>query len=320
LAIEYKLINLWWIMDPRIKLLAASSAAASIMMPSVFEKDIKARVASMFAPRVAQALVYPEDYKRLHSINTNIYVWGEGFQVDPTQDYSNFTPKKIQQFKSKDKPNPVDIAFGWYHEAYIDSKGNLYVAAKAKVPSIEVEGVPNGDRPDLHLVDTLPRGAKVKQSSFTQNRFFVLTQSGQVFVYKIREHFPKREDLNLMGLKAQPKITGELMVDEQAIQVKDLPPIKQLATGLDHVTFLTTNGEVYAMGDDTFGQCGGGGEGRSMTAPFFEARHRRPVRVEIPIDQKTKKQPKIKKVVSGFRHNLAISECGKVYGWGYNNQ
>lgn len=103
------------------------------------------------APRpLAHALIpSAEDFTRLHSINTNVYVWGEGFQVDPTQDYSNFTPKKIQQFKGKDKPNVVDMAFGWYHEAYIDSEGRLWVAAKAKITSIEVEGVRDGDRPDL---------------------------------------------------------------------------------------------------------------------------------------------------------------------------
>ena len=87
-----------------------------------------------------------EDKPFLQKINTNVYIWGEGFQVDPTQDYSNFTPKKIQQFKGKEKPNMVDVAFGWYHEAFIDSKGKLFVCAKAKLPSIEVEGLRDGDR------------------------------------------------------------------------------------------------------------------------------------------------------------------------------
>ena len=44
---------------------------------------------------MAQALVREEDKERLKSINTNVYIWGEGFQVDPSQVYSNFTPKKI---------------------------------------------------------------------------------------------------------------------------------------------------------------------------------------------------------------------------------
>jgi len=54
------------------------------------------------------------------------------------------------------------MAFGWYHEAYIDQKGQLYVCAKAKVSSIEVIGHKDGDRPDLHHVTTLPKGTQVK--------------------------------------------------------------------------------------------------------------------------------------------------------------
>jgi alpha-tubulin suppressor-like RCC1 family protein len=29
---------------------------------------------------------------------------------------------------------------------------------------------------------------------------------------------------------------------------------------------------------------------------------------------------KVKKVICGFRHSMAITENGKLYGWGYNNQ
>lgn len=47
-------------------------------------------------------------------------MWGEGFQVDSSQEYSNFTPKKIKAFVGPDQPDIVDMAFGWYHEAYID--------------------------------------------------------------------------------------------------------------------------------------------------------------------------------------------------------
>jgi len=67
------------------------------------------------------------------------------------------------------------------------------------------------------------------------------------------------------------------LTNEQPILIKDLKDVKQLSTGLDHILVLDKGGRVWAMGDDTFGQCGTGGEGRSSTAPFFEARHRRPM-------------------------------------------
>jgi alpha-tubulin suppressor-like RCC1 family protein len=46
-------------------------------------------------------------------------------------------------------------------------------------------------------------------------------------------------------------------------------------------------------------------------APFMETRVGKPVKVFI--------REKIKKVVCGFRHSLAITECGKLYGWGFNS-
>ena len=59
------------------------------------------------------------------------------------------------------------------------------------------------------------------------------------------------------------------MIQDTPPKIKDLSNIKQIACGIDHVLFLNKKGEVYSMGDDTFGQCGTGGEGRALQAPFF---------------------------------------------------
>jgi len=84
-----------------------------------------------------------------------------------------------------------------------------------------------------------------------------------------------------------------------------------VATGVDHIIILDKKGQVWAMGDDTFGQCAQGAENRQKVAPFFESRHRTPQSVPI--------KEKIVKVVSGNRHCLAISETGNLYGWGFNS-
>jgi len=81
---------------------------------------------------------------------------------------------------------------------------------------------------------------------------------------------------------------------------------------------LTKEGKLLAMGEDTFGQCGVGrevnGEARMMVAPFDETRHRKPVGVLLPNDVK------VKKIVAGSRHSLAITEDGRVFAWGYNSK
>lgn len=124
--------------------------------------------------------------KRLQQMNTNVYVWGEGQQVDIAQDYSNYSPKNLKSFKGKANPNVIDVAFGWYHEAYIDHLGRLWVCKKPKLTSVKVEEIDEKDREGLiELSEKIPGKPKVKQAAFTRQRLFVLTEKGQVYVFKI---------------------------------------------------------------------------------------------------------------------------------------
>lgn len=156
-------------------------------------------------------------------MHTNVYVWGEGFQVDSSQEYSNFTPKKIKPFLGQDTPDIVDVAFGWYHEAYIDKQGKLYVCAKAKMSSIKIKEVEDGIREPLTQIKSLPRGSKVRQVSFTRSRMFVMTDDGKLYVFIVEEIAASREEL--MFSKVKPEFTGELMIDNP-IHVKEVPKLK----------------------------------------------------------------------------------------------
>ncbi len=82
--------------------------------------------------------------------------------MDSTQEFSNFTPKKIRDFQGANKPDIVDMAFGWYHEAYIDKYGRLFVCAKAKMSSIKIKEIKDGAREPLTEVTTLPLKTKVR--------------------------------------------------------------------------------------------------------------------------------------------------------------
>jgi alpha-tubulin suppressor-like RCC1 family protein len=210
---------------------------------------------------------------------TNVYVWGEGQQVDIQQDYSNYSPKNLTPFRGKARPNVIDIAFGWYHEAYLDSAGRLYVCPKPKLPSIKVEEIDDKSREGLvEVSQRIPGKPKIRQASFTRQRMFVLTEKGQVYVFKIvekRSQEPKDLFDHIKNGASTP--TAEIEFDSPML-VKDLPSeVKMIACGSDHFLAMTADGKVFAMGDDTFGQCGQTSEGRSSTAPFFEKRFGKPV-------------------------------------------
>lgn len=173
----------------------------------------------------------------MKNINTNCYVWGEGYQVDASQEFSNFTPKKIRPFEGASTPNIVDISFGWYHEAYIDKNGKLYVSKKNKMTSVKINEIKDGER-ELTEVTTLPAKTKVRQVVFTRRRMFVMSEDGKLYVFPIEEKAPERSDY---FSRKKPEFTGDLKLDNPVL-VKDLPPIKQMAAGLDHFLALDKKG------------------------------------------------------------------------------
>lgn len=146
-------------------------------------------------------------WDRIKTTHTNTYVWGNGQQVDSSQEYSNFTPKNMKQFKGKDTPDVVDVAFGMYHEAYIDRDGKLYVCAKETMHSVKIKEKPDGVR-NLYQVDSFPKGTKISQVSFTRRRMFVVTQDGKLYVFRIDEKRGSRE-LEILSRKG-PQFTGDL--------------------------------------------------------------------------------------------------------------
>ena len=82
--------------------------------------------------------------------------------------------------------------------------------------------------------------------------------------------------------------------------------------GEDHFLALDSAGVVWAMGSDKYGQWGQFRDGRPWIPPFKEVRIGKPQKINI--------QEKISKISAGKRHSLAITEYGRLFGWGYNHQ
>ena len=84
-----------------------------------------------------------------------------------------------------------------------------------------------------------------------------------------------------------------------------LTNIKAIAAGYDHSLALDKDGNVYTWGDNGSGELGIGSHGGERTAP-----------VKVPGLPATK----IVQIVGGDDFSIALSEDGKVYGWGTNSQ
>lgn len=169
--------------------------------------------------------------------------------MDASLDFSNFTPKKIHAFSGEGSPNIVDAAFGWHHEAYIDSKGQLHVCAKAKVTSLKVLELPNGERNFTQVI--LPPGSgKASKVTFTRKRMFVSTDTGKLFSFKIVENVKTQDEM--LFHKQGPKFDADLIINDP-ILIKELENVKNISAGQDHLLVHTKDAKVFALGDDSFG-------------------------------------------------------------------
>ncbi len=79
--------------------------------------------------------------------------------------------------------------------------------------------------------------------------------------------------------------------------------IVEMSCGAFHSMVLTLNNEVHVWGYNGFGQIGNGSE------EFFHL---------IPIKLNEFNDEKVISISCGFRHSMALTDCGHVYSWGEN--
>jgi alpha-tubulin suppressor-like RCC1 family protein len=89
--------------------------------------------------------------------------------------------------------------------------------------------------------------------------------------------------------------------EEQPYVTIDLQNIRYVSAGLTHSIAVSHNGDVFSWGNNRYGQ---------IAKPFSVER--------IMLPELVAGLPKIKTVAARQYHSLALSEDGRVYGWGIN--
>jgi alpha-tubulin suppressor-like RCC1 family protein len=136
--------------------------------------------------------------------------------------------------------------------------------------------------------------------TFSKGFAWVLKENGKVHQYPITVKIENDTD----------KICDVTVASKPRV-IDELENVMQICTGNDHFIALNKAGDVFAMGDDTLGQCGVGAQKRSPAPPYFESRVRKPLKINDISS--------IKKVACGGNHTLALHNDGMVYGWGSNS-
>jgi alpha-tubulin suppressor-like RCC1 family protein len=189
----------------------------------------------------------PNFQKVLSQKETDLYIWGKG-DVKSTSVYNNFHPHKIKKLDElKEIPNFIDIVFGEQIALAIDKNHNLYTWKEPKLNSEKNENVNNHERKQIMQ---LAKNYKIVQAAVTKDKIFFITKDGKLFFINYKVTIPENKD-SYFTIKSNEEIIN--IFDDKIIHVKELSNIKSISTGKDHIIALDKDGNMFGMGDDSYG-------------------------------------------------------------------
>lgn len=241
---------------------------------------------------------------------TEMWIWGHGEftpQPDFRSQFENFVPRKIVGalettakgvvLRSK-MPRFSSVVIKQNRGYSIDTDGKVYIFDFPRFPSfikkretINVGGQEVDKYDVIHNLRSTNFPAKAKTVVVTEKYAWALAHNGDLYSLFL-------EDL------AVSKWT----------RYKGIGKLKAVSAGNNHLLMLQQNGELFAMGDHTFGQCGSGFVIEPAGRKFEVVKLQEPSKVELPDNQK------VTKIFSKSDHNVIITEKNETYVFGKNNK
>jgi RCC1 and BTB domain-containing protein len=114
-----------------------------------------------------------------------------------------------------------------------------------------------------------------------------------------KAYFWGQNNYGVIGNGLDDPFTYEPMLNEY---LNDLNII-DMSCGAYHSLVLTSNGDIYAWGDNESGQIGNGNDSQSQLIPF---------KINYSMNEK------FKAISCGAFHSMALTESGRVFSWGDN--
>ena len=230
-----------------------------------------------------------------------VWSWGQNndgeLGLGNTTEYSE--PQQITDIKEK----ITDVKTGYYHSIALTEKGEVYTWGYNGNGQLG-----NGTREDS-LVPVKVTGLKnVTKVNAYKNMTIALTQNGEVYAWgsgygakPVKLNFT-RKIIDVSGNLVLAENRKAYNLDETKSYGKDLIKV---VCGYNHYLGLTSDGEVYAWGSNSYGQLGNGNNTSSSTA----------VKVVTP-DGKSN-ITNIVDISAGDSYSIITDKDGKVYTFGY---
>lgn len=230
-----------------------------------------------------------------------VWSWGQNndgeLGLGNTTEYSE--PQQITDIKEK----ITDVKTGYYHSIALTEKGEVYTWGYNDNGQLG-----NGTREDSLVPVKVTGLENITKVNAYKYMTIALTQNGEVYAWgsgygakPVKLNFT-RKIIDVSGNLVLAENRKAYNLDETKSYGKDL--IKVVA-GYNHYLGLTSDGEVYAWGSNSYGQLGNGNNTSSSTA----------VKVVTP-DGKSN-MTNIVDISAGDSYSIITDKDGKVYTFGY---
>lgn len=204
-----------------------------------------------------------------------LWMWGfnERGQLG-TAPSTSWGPESMRRVRGL--PPLIDVAVAGNHTLAISMDRRAYVWGS--IEYLECSDTSGHSKPKL-----VGRTQDVRAIAASKYLHLLLDGKGDVFQHGC---------MPLQGLKER-----DMRPEPSKVS---LPPVQAIAVGSAHALALTTDGDVYSWGDNSFAQLGASGlESRSQAAKVYGL-------------------PKVKAIAAGAWHSIAMGMDGSVWTWGSN--
>jgi alpha-tubulin suppressor-like RCC1 family protein len=190
------------------------------------------------------------------------------------------------------------VAAGGYHSLAVTSTGQLY--AFGNNSQGQLGEAPSGFRSDpTPTFVTLPEASgPVTQVAAGGDFSLAVTSTGQLYAFGENDYGQLGNSNNKVPLEPHPTPTLVTLPGETG-------PVAQVAAGHSHSLALTSTGQLYAFGENRYGQLG------NTTNNGTENPNPTPTRVALP-----GQRGEVTRIAAGKENSFALTSTGQLYAFG----
>jgi len=196
----------------------------------------------------------------------------------------------------------TQIAAGQDHSVVATSGGQLYAFGDNKYGQLgsATNTATTNPNPTPTLVALPGQSGTVTQIAAGQDHSLVATSSGQLYAFGDNKYGQLGNPINTGATSSNPTPTLVILPGQSGT-------VTQIAAGQDHSLVATSGGQLYAFGDNRYGQLG------SATNTGTPNPNSTPTLVALP-----GQNGPVTQIAAGRLHSLAVTSSGQVYGFGQN--